>query len=64
MERLGINQLNTEIIYLKKELASIKQFMVEELKFAKETEEAWQEIDDGKFKKMNDKEFLEEINKW
>ena len=64
MEQLGINQLNIEMISLKKELANIKQFMIEELNFAKGTEEAWQEIDEGKFKKMSDKEFLKEIDKW
>ncbi len=64
MEQLGINQINIEIIHLKKELFEIKKFLNEELEFSKGTEEAWQEIDEGKFKKMSDKEFLKEINKW
>ena len=64
MEQLGINQLNNEVSHLRKELDNIKHFMVDELKFAKGTEEAWQEIEEGKFKKMSDKEFLEEIDRW
>ena len=64
METISLNQLNIEVINLKKELFKIKKFLNEELEFAKGTEEAWQEIDEGKFRKMGDKEFLKEIDKW
>ena len=35
--------------------------LAEDLEFARRTEEAWQEIDEGKFKEMPSEEFLEEI---
>ncbi len=50
-----------DLIILKK----IKNpIMKEDLMILKEIEEAWKEIEQGKFKTMAKKDFLEEIKKW
>ncbi len=36
----------------------------EDLMILKEVEEAWTEIETGKFKKMKKEEFLKELDKW
>jgi len=36
----------------------------EDLLILKEVEEAWNEIETGKFKKMKKEEFLKELDKW
>ena len=64
METININDLSREVMLLKKEFAKMKEFMEEDLKFAKRTEEAWQEIDEGKCTKMDSEDFLKEIKKW
>ncbi len=64
MESININDLSKEIINLKKEFAKMKELLVDELIFAKRTEEAWQEIDEGNCTKMSSDDFLEEIKKW
>ena len=61
-------QISLEEIYQKlleinaniKKFKKIEQYL-EDLEFAKRTEEAWKEIDEGKGKKMPVKEFLSEI---
>ena len=63
-KQLNLENMNKEIVALKQEMMKIKAMFEEELEFAKGTEEAWQEIDEGKFKKMNSKDFLKEIEKW
>ena len=64
METANINNLSREVMLLKKEFAKMKKFIEENLEFAKRTEEAWQEIDEGKCTKMDSKDFLNEIKKW
>jgi len=48
------------LIALKLEVAKIR----EDLGFARDTEEAWEEIDEGKGITMPKEEFLKEIDKW
>ena len=38
--------------------------LLEDLEFARRTEEAWQRYEAGKFKKMTFKKFLEKAKKW
>lgn len=54
---------NKDQIILKKATDFNKE-LEEDLIFAKRTEEAFRRYESGKFKKKNDKEFLEELNKW
>jgi len=65
--REGINEgdkliviKNKDQIILKKADKLDKNFE-EDLKFAKSTEEAWKDIENGRFKKMSTSDFLKEI---
>ncbi|MBI2043886.1 hypothetical protein HYT24_00800 [Candidatus Pacearchaeota archaeon] len=64
MEQTNIEKINEELTELKREFAKMKAMLEDDLEFARRTEEAWQEIDGGKSRKMSDKEFLKEIEKW
>jgi len=64
MEPVNINKLNEQVISLKKQMDEIQRFICEDLEFVKGTEEAWQEIDEGKCRTMSKKDFLDEIEKW
>jgi len=52
MEPVNINKLNEQVISLKKQMDEIQRFICEDLEFVKGTEEAWQEIDEGKCRTM------------
>ena len=54
---------NDEQIILKPASAMDKQ-LAEDLKFAKRTEEAWKEIEEGKGIRMNVTDFLKEMKNW
>lgn len=56
-QTIDIRKMNEELQVLKMEFAKMK----EDLEFARRTEEAWQEIDEGKYKEMSPEEFLKEI---
>ena len=60
METTNINDLSREVMLLKKEFTKMKEFIREDLEFAKRTEEAWQEIDEGKCTRMNSENFLKD----
>ncbi len=64
METQTIDNLSREVMLLKKEFAKIKELLREDLIFAKRTEEAWQEIDEGNCIRMSSDDFLKEIKKW
>lgn len=64
MEQINIVQMNKELIILKNEFAKMKMILEEDLEFARRTEEAWQEIDEGKCRKMSKEDFLNEIKEW
>ncbi len=51
---------NKDQIILKK-ADKFDKSLKEDLEFAKRTEEAWKDIDEGKFKKMSSDDFLKEI---
>lgn len=61
MEQMSLSEVNKEIIKLKEEMVRIKSIVEDDLEFAKRTEEAWQEIDDGKFKEYSVDEFFESL---
>ena len=54
---------NDEQIILKPASAMDKH-LAEDLKFAKRTEEAWKEIEEGKGIRMNVTDFLKEMKNW
>jgi len=64
MEVLNLAQLNSEVLALKKQFATIQKFISEDLEFARRTEEAWQEIDEGKCTTLSEEDFRKEMEKW
>ena len=54
---------NKNQIILKRE-EDFQKNIAEDLEFAKRTEKAWKRHDKGKFTRMSEKEFLQEIEKW
>lgn len=59
-KQISLNEIYKILLELKSKMQSIDQY-IEDLEFARRTEEAWKEIDEGKGKKMSVKEFLSEI---
>ena len=65
--REGINEgdklvvIRSEDQIILKRADSFDKNLEEDLKFAKKTEEAWKDIDEGKFKKTSSNDFLKEI---
>lgn len=47
-----------------KKASELDKNLKEDLEFARRTEKAWKEYEQGKFKKMNFDEFLEKAKKW
>ncbi|MEN9626285.1 MAG: hypothetical protein RL557_613 [archaeon] len=56
-EQLDMKKMKEEIQELKTKFEKLK----EDLAFTMGTEEAWREIDEGKYKEMTVDEFLQEI---
>jgi AbrB family looped-hinge helix DNA binding protein len=54
---------NKKHIMLRK-ASDVDEKMVEDLEFARRTEEAWQRYDRGEFIEMDYKDFLKELDKW
>lgn len=50
--------------FIMKKASKLDKNLTEELKFAKRTEEAWRTYERGKFKSMDSKDFLKELEKW
>lgn len=61
-EELIIIKDDNRIILKKAE--KITEQMKEDLEFARRTEEAWKEIDKGKFTSYTKDEFLKELERW
>lgn len=55
-KQLSLENMNKEIVALKQEMAKIKVMFEEDLEFARRTELAWKEIDEGKFTEYNSSE--------
>jgi hypothetical protein len=64
MEQVSLDKLNMEVMALKKQMNEIQKFINEDLEFARRTEEAWQEIDEGKCRTFSKEDFLKEMEKW
>lgn len=61
-EQLVIIQSRDQIIM--KKASKLEKNLLEDIEFARRTEEAWKSYERGEFKSMNVKEFLKELEKW
>ena len=62
MEQMSLNKLNMEVVALKMQMNAMQKLIQEDLEFARGTEEAWQEIDEGKCTAHNSvEEFFENL---
>ncbi|MAH03456.1 AbrB family transcriptional regulator [Candidatus Pacearchaeota archaeon] len=50
--------------FILKKAEKLSEKMKEDLEFARRTEEAWKEIDEGKFTSYSKEEFLKKLEKW
>lgn len=63
-KQLSLENMNKEIVALKQEMEKIKAMFEEDLEFARRTELAWKEIDEGKFTEYDSpEEFLKTFKK-
>ena len=49
--------------FIMKKLKSLSKKLVEDMEFARRTEEAWKQYDRGEFKSMSAEQFLKELKK-
>lgn len=61
-DKLVIIQNKDQLIM--KKVSKLEKNLIEDLEFARRTEEAWKSYKRGEFKSMNDKDFLIELEKW
>ena len=61
-EKLVIIQNKRQLIM--KKASHLDKNLMEDLEFARQTEEAWKSYDRGEFKSMDAKDFLKAIEKW
>ena len=61
-EKLFIMQNGRRLIV--KPASELDEQMIDDLEFARRTEEAWKDIEKGKCKTMDAKEFLKAIKTW
>ncbi len=62
MEQMSLNKLNIEVVALKRQMSEMQSLIQEDLEFARGTEEAWKEIDEGKCTTHNSvEEFFESL---
>jgi len=47
-----------------KKASKLDKQLKEDLEFARRTEEAWKQIDKGKYKEYSSQEFLKKLKKW
>lgn len=55
-QQLNLEKLNLEVLELKKQMNKVVNFISNEREFVRETEEAWQEIDEGRYIKHDSPE--------
>ncbi len=61
-EKLVVIKNDKQIIIEKME--NFDKNLEEDLEFARRTEEAWKQIDEGKFTSYTHEEFLKELERW
>lgn len=61
-KQISLNEIYKILIELKAKMQKMDQY-IEDLEFARRTEEAWERHDQGKFKTLPANKFLEELKK-
>ena len=61
-EKLVIIQNKGQIIM--KKASKLDKNLMDDLEFARQTQEAWKSYDKGEFKSMDSKDFLKALKKW
>jgi len=61
-EKLIVIRSNGKLIM--KKASKLDQNLVDDIEFARKTEEAWKSYERGEFKSMDSKDFLKELAKW
>ena len=61
-EKLVIIQNKDQLIM--KKASKLEKNLMEDIEFAKRTEEAWKSYERGEFKRMDTKDFLKELERW
>jgi len=62
-KQVSLNEIYKILLELKSKMQNIDQYL-EDLEFARRTEEAWQRHDRGEFIQIDSEKFLKEIKKW
>ena len=61
-EKLVIIQSKDQLIM--KKASKLEKNLLEDIEFARRTEEAWKSYERGEFKSVDAKDFLKELEKW
>ncbi|MBI2548496.1 AbrB/MazE/SpoVT family DNA-binding domain-containing protein [Candidatus Woesearchaeota archaeon] len=61
-EKLIIIQSKDQLIM--KKVSTLEKNLLEDIEFARRTEEAWKAYEKGEFRSMSAKDFLKELEKW
>ena len=61
-DKLLLIQTDGQLIM--KKASKLDKTLKDDLEFAKRTEEAWKSYENGEFKSMNSKDFLNKLAKW
>ncbi|MBU0977657.1 MAG: hypothetical protein KKD18_04530 [Nanoarchaeota archaeon] len=60
---ISLNEIYNLLLELKLKMNKMDQYL-EDLEFARRTEEAYQRHESGEFKQIDEKKFLKELDKW
>ena len=62
-KQVSLNEMYKVLLELRTKMNKMDKY-IEDLEFARRTEEAWQEIDEGKSRTMSKEDFLKEMKEW
>ena len=62
-KQVNLNQVYEKLLILERSMKKMDRY-IEDLEFARRTEEAYERHEKGDFVKMSEKDFLNEIEKW
>ena len=61
-KQISLKDVYEKLLKLEMSLSKVDQY-IEDLEFARRTNEAWERYEDGEFKSLSEEEFLEELDK-
>ena len=61
-KQISLKDVYGKLLKLEMSLSKVDQY-IEDLEFARRTNEAWERYEDGEFKSLSEEEFLEELDK-